>query len=372
MKFRKAFKKNAGKQTLPLSPLFSALGRNEKTEEDIHDLKEVEYYKGLADKKIQCQVCPRYCIINPGETCFCLTRKNHGGKLYSHAFNKPCKIIPDDPIEKLPLHHFYPGSKTLSIATGGCNLRCLYCQNWQISQSKPEELKNFRLSPQDTLEGANSASVKTIAFTYTEPMAFLEYAKAIAQHTHPKGIKNVVATSLFIEEKPLVDFCKYVDAFSVDLKGFTETFYREVCGISLKPVLDRMITLKQLGVWFEIVILLIPHYNNSDKEITEMCKWTKKYLGDKVPVYFSRFVPLYKLRNYPQTSIQDIERACEIALAEGIQFVYSGNVAPHKYNNTYCPNCKKVILERLGFETFSNYLKKNRCGYCDVEIAGIF
>ncbi len=375
MESRRDFLKNLGKQSITLAALpyvLSALGWLDEIEGAIFDPKEVEFYRKLPGRKIQCHVCPRHCVLNSGETCFCLTRKNHNGRLLNHAFNSPCKLIPNDPIEKLPLHHFFPGSQTLSIATGGCNLRCQYCQNWQISQKKPDELRNFKLTPKDAYEGTKATSVKTIAYTYTEPVAFLEYAKAIAKYTHPKGIKNVVATALFINEKPLRDLCQYVDAMAVALKGFNETFYQKICGEPLKPVLDRILTLKKIGIWFEIVTLLVPTYNTDDKEIKKMCRWIRRYVGKDVPIHFSRFVPRYKLRHLPQTPVQDINRACEIALSEGLRYVYSGNVAPHKYNNTYCPNCKKVVFERLGFKTLSSHINKNKCGHCGYKIEGIF
>lgn len=374
---RREFLKDLGKKTLTLAALPHILNLmgwigEEAEAAMLGNYMEVEFYKRLPDKKIQCFVCPRHCILDAGETCFCLTRKNHDGRLYAHAFNNPCKLIPDDPIEKLPLHHYYPGAQTLSIATGGCNMRCLYCQNWQISQKKPEEVKTFSLTKEEATEGARSTGVKALAFTYTEPVSFLEYAKTIAKYAKPRGIKSVCATALFINEKPLKDLCRYIDAFAVALKGFSETFYQKVCGEPLKPVLDAIITLKKQRKWFEIVSLLVPTYNTSDKEIKEMCQWVRRYVGKDTPMHFSRFVPRFKLKHLPQTSVQDINRACEIAQAEGIQYVYSGNVAPHPKNNTYCHNCKKPVIERLGFKILSRQMKKNKCSNCGERIPGIF
>ena len=372
---RRDFLKTLGKGALCLGGvpwLLHQLGLLEEVEaREIGGKIEVEFYKKLSGKRVQCFVCPRYCVLEDGEICFCLTRQNLRGRLINHAYKEVCKIIPNDPIERLPLHHFYPKTQTLSLATGGCNLRCLYCQNWQLSQRKPVELRNISLTPKQAYQGVKATSVQAIAYTYTEPVAFLEYMKAIARYTKPRGVKQVVATALFINEKPLRDLCQYIDAFAVALKGFNELFYQKVCGEPLQPVLDRILTLKNEGVWLEIVTLLVPTYNTSEKEIQSMCRWIRKYVGRDTPLHFTRFFPRYKLKHLPMTSLQDLERACEIALSEGLRYVYIGNVAPHRYNHTYCPRCQKAVIERLGFKVLSIHLRQNRCKFCGYTIQGV-
>ena len=261
--------------------------------------RQIDFYERLPEKRIQCFVCPLHCVLNDGETCFCRTRTNVGGSLFTRAYNNPC-ILRTDPIEKVPLNHFLPGTETLSIGVGGCNLRCLYCQNWQQSQKLPEELTTFDLTPAQAVEAAKKKGLDTIAFTYTEPVAFLEYAKDIAKAAKEADLRVVVASAGFVETKPVLDFAKYVDAFCFSLKGFDEDFYYRVTGVHLDPVLEAIKAIKKRSkCWLELVNLVVPTYNDDLGRIKKMVVWIRNNLGGNVPVHFARFVPMYQLTNLP-------------------------------------------------------------------------
>lgn len=336
-------------------------------------LKEVanENYDSLPGKKTKCYICPLNCILEDGQTCFCRTRKNHAGKLFSHAYNNPCVLLVD-PVEKTPLNHFLPGSSALSIAVGGCNLRCLYCQNWQQSQAKPEELKTFELTSKDAVEGAKKKDCKVIAYTYTEPASFYEYIMEIAALAKEYKIKNVAATAAYINPKPMKDLCKVIDGFAVALKGFDEKYYEKVLGSKLKPVLKALEVVKESGKWLEITTLIVPTYNDDLTKIKEMCVWIKQNLGTKVPYHFARFVPEYKLKDLPRTPLQTLEKCRDIALETGLEYVYLSNVAPHEGNDTFCPKCKGKVVKRLGFKILENSLDNGACKKCGTKLPGVW
>lgn len=346
---------------------------NALAQEKVESFREVDprYYLKLDGRQTQCRVCPLNCFLKPGDTCFCRTRKNHDGRLMSHGYGNPC-IVTIDPIEKLPLAHFLPGEQTLSIAVGGCNLRCLYCQNWNESQSKPDDLKNFDISGEKAIEGAAKKNIRLMAYTYTEPVAFYEYARDVSVLARAKKMKNVVATALFINEAPLRELCKTTDAFAVALKGFDEKFYDKVLGSQLAPVLKSLEILKEEKVWFEIVTLIVPTYNDDLAKIKEMIAWIKKTLGTKVPLHFGRFVPQYRLKDLPRTPVPTLEKCRDMALDAGLDHVYIFNVAPHEGNNTICRGCKKVVIERLGFKVLRNDLEKGACKYCRSKLPGVW
>jgi len=311
------------------------------------------------------------CVLAEGKTCFCRTRTNIKGTLYSRAWGNPC-IVSLDPIEKLPLSNYLPGETVVSLATGGCNLRCTYCQNWEQSQKKPDDVKpTFDLDPGQAVASAVKKEVGTIAFTYTEPTAFLEYTFDIAAEAKRKGVRCVSGTAAYINKRPIREACKVIDAFSVTLKGFDETFYKKVCAVELKPVLSAIEEIKSEGRWLELSTLIVPTYNDDIGKVKEMAKWIRKTLGTKVPWHFARFVPRYKLRNVPQTPVQTLEDARKVALDEGIEFVYTSNIAPHEGNNTRCPKCDRMLIERVGFRVIENTIKTGRCR-CGKSIAGVF
>jgi pyruvate formate lyase activating enzyme len=331
-----------------------------------------KYYKQLSESRTQCFICPLNCILKPGETCFCRTRTNYKGRLICHAYNNPCIVIPDDPIEKLPLNHFMPGENTLALGTGGCNLRCLYCQNWKYSQAKPHDLETINLPKQKAVKHALKKKVRIMAYTFTEPVVFLEYMVEIAELAKKKGMKNVCATAGFINKRALKDLCKLIDGFAVALKAFNEKFYEKVCGQSLKPILKALETIKSQRRWLEVVYLVVPTYNDDLKEIEKMCKWYRKNLGSDTPLHFGRFVPEYKLKDLPRTPQQTLEKCRDIGLDAGIKYVYIFNLSPHEGNNTFCPKCKTPVIQRLGFKILTNNMKNGRCGKCRKKIPGIW
>lgn len=335
-------------------------------------VREIDFYERLPENKIQCFVCPLDCVLEDGETCFCRTRTNVGGRLFTRAYSNPC-ILRVDPIEKLPLNHFRPGSKTLTIGIGGCNVRCLYCQNWQQSQKMPDALKTFKLTPAEAVAAAKKRGLDTIAFSYTEPVAFIEYAKDTAKLAKRAGLKVVVATAAFVHSKSLLDFAKYVDAFSIALKGFDEEFYYRSLGIQLEPVLDAIKLVKRrTKCWLELVNLVVPTYNDDPEVIGKMVRWVRKELGGNVPVHFARFVPMYKLKNLPRTPVQTLEAAHAAAREAGLRYAYTSNIAPHPGNNTYCAKCETPVVQRLGFKVLENGLNKGVCGNCRERLPGVW
>ncbi len=332
---------------------------------------EVKYYEKLPGRRVHCSLCPYECILAPGETCPCRTRTNHGGVLLNHSYGNPC-IINQDPIEMLPMNHFLPGTKTLSIGLAGCNLRCAYCQNWQVSQKRPDQTKNVDLSERAAAETTKQKRLTSIAFTYTEPVVFSEYVLAVSKEARSKKVPVVVATAAYINRKPLVELCRHVTAFTVTLKGFTEDFYRRICGVRLKPVLESLETIKSQGKWLEVVNLIVPDENDSPGEIREMSNWVRRNLDEETPLHFLRFVPEYQMRNVPRTPLETLERARDIALDAGLKFVYISNVAPHDGNNTYCAKCHSLLVERVGYRVLRNKVRGGKCAYCGAKVPGIW
>lgn len=334
--------------------------------------REVDFYERLSDGTVVCGVCPHHCMLDDGETGICLARTNVGGKHYSRAYGHPC-ILRVDSIEKVPLSHFVPGTRTMTIATGGCNLRCLYCQNWQQSQTRPDELKTFDLTPEQAVKAAKEKGIEVIAFNYTEPVAFLEYAKDIARAARKAEIRVVAATGAYVEPEPLIDFAQYVDAITIGLKGFTEDFYETVCGVRLDGVLESIKTIKKkTNCWLELVNLIVPTYNDDPNTIRKMVGWIRRNVGLTTPLHFSRFVPMYRLTNLPRTSVTTLETACNIARRVGLKYVYTSNIAPHDGNNTYCSKCGFSLIQRLGFKILDNRLRDGRCPQCHTRIPGVW
>ncbi len=364
---RRAFLEGAA-GVLPALEILEAFGREA---EQSNFLKEVPESKTLDGRRTQCFVCPLNCVLDPGQTCFCRTRTNHDGRLLSHAYGNPC-ILAVDPVEKLPLAHFMPGERTLSLAVGGCNLRCLYCQNWQQSQSRPEELKTFDLPPDKAVEGAGKKDVRILAYAYTEPVAFLEYAADVSALARRNGLRNVVASALFVNPDPLRRLCRNVDAFAAALKGFDESFYEKVLGSQLKPVLRALEVVREENVWLEIVNLVVPGYNDDFSKIKEMVDWIRKTLGAGIPLHFGRFVPEYRLKDLPRTPLPTLERCRKIAQDAGLEHVYIFNVSPHEGNNTRCQACHKEVILRLGFKILENRMVDGACGFCRARIPGIW
>jgi pyruvate formate lyase activating enzyme len=329
------------------------------------------WFTPLEGRAILCTLCPRECLVRDGERGHCQVRENREGKYYSLVYGNPCAVHLD-PIEKKPFFHFHPSSWSFSIATAGCNLDCKFCQNWEISQATPEEVFSYDFSPERTVEEAVRSGAKSIAYTYVEPTIFHEYMVDTCRLARKAGLLNVCHTNAFINPEPLRELCTVIDAVNCDLKGFTEEFYREMCGGRLAPVLDSLKTLKRLGVHLEITNLVIPSGNDELTLAGKMCRWIASKLGAETPVHFSRFYPLYKLRSLPPTPVATLEKLRAAAFSTGLKYVYIGNIPGHEGQHTYCPKCGKAVVRRTGFMVGEVHLERDMCGYCGEPIAGIW
>ncbi len=329
------------------------------------------WYKKLPKKKVECQLCPQNCKVDDTERGFCGTRENRSGKYFSLVYSRPCSLNMD-PIEKKPLFHVLPGSYTFSLATAGCNMDCKACQNWQISQSRPEQVRSYNLSPEELVGRAKSNGSKIISYTYTEPVVFLEYVMDSARIARKAGLRNCMITGGSIEVAPLKEALEVLDAVKVDLKSFSNETYRRHCKGELKPVLRTIETVKKRGRWLELVYLVIPTINDTDREVKKMCRWVKRTVGPDVPVHFTRFHPDYQLKHLPPTPYSTLKRCYQIAQAEGLHFPYVGNVYNRDGEDTLCPKCHKRIIKRRGFNVRTNTLIQGKCPHCKVKIPGIW
>ncbi len=334
-------------------------------------IREARYYEQLDHKQIRCKLCPRECVIDDRERGYCGVRENREGIYYTLVYSRPCTYH-IDPIEKKPLFHFLPGTMAFSLATAGCNLNCKFCQNWEISQVGPEQVRSIYAPPEQIAAAAAKYDCPSIAYTYSEPTIFYEYMEDTIEAGHREDVKSVVITAAYIEQKPLENLCRKADAIKVDLKAFSEKYYKEVVNGELKPVLDALVTMRKNKVWTEIVYLMVPTLNDSEREIRSLSRWIKQNLGPDVPIHFTRFHPQYLLKNLPPTPLASLERAKNIADAEGLHFVYIGNVPDHKAENTYCPYCGELLIARTGFLIKSNKIGNGRCYHCQKKIPGIW
>jgi len=369
-------------------------------------MKEALYYKKLKNKIVNCALCPANCVIKPNNFGNCGARKNIDGTLYSLVYAKPVSVS-IDPIEKKPLYHFLPGSNALSIGTLGCNLHCLHCQNYDISQSKADQPQK-EIQPKEIVETAIKNNCKSISYTYNEPTIFYEYVLETAKLARKKGIKNTMVTNGYINIEPLKELYPLIDAANIDLKSLDEDFYKKVCKVRLKPVLEAIKLLnpkdskgfrseaskpfrkskafsKRLGnsknfqseikktkTWIELTNLIIPGYNDKKQQIESLVKWIKENIGIKTPLHFSAFYPNYKLLDAEKTPPETLLKAKEIALKQGLKYVYLGNTQLPDSGSTYCPKCNKLLIERIGFQINKNNIRKNSCPYCNEKIDGIF
>ena len=332
---------------------------------------ECKFYKTLFDGQVQCRLCPRKCIIPEGKRGTCGIRENRGGKRYLITYGKPCSLGVE-PIEKAPFFHFMPGHRRLVLATVGCVLRCRFCQNWQISQAVFEKVPYMELTPEQVVGVALREKVKSICFTFSEPVVFYEYMYDIAKLARANGLKTSMVSSGYIETEPFLELLKVLDAVKIDLKGFTEKFYEEMAAADLQPILNSIQTAKKSGKWLEIVNLVIPGYNDDPQDMRKMCLWLKKNAGADTPVHFTRFFPEYKLKSVPPTPVGTLVRAYAIARAAGLRYVYVGNVPSHPMENTNCPKCGKTLIARQGFQVAKNALKNGRCPYCGEKLRGLW
>ena len=301
-------------------------------------------------EKIFCDLCPRACVMKEGDRGFCFVRQNIEGQMYLTTYGKSTGFC-IDPIEKKPFFHFLPGTKAFSIATAGCNLACLNCQNWNISQHSPTETRNYDLFPAKVVESALKGRCSSIAYTYSEPVVFYEYAMETAKLAHQAGIKNLFKTAGYINEMPLRLIAPYLDGVNVDLKSFSDDVYQKLNAGSLAPVLKTIQVLKELNVWVEITNLVVPSWTDDFNKIREMCIWLKNNGLEHTPLHFSRFTPMHRLSQLPPTPVETLVKAREIALQEGLMQVFIGNVPGKNFENTQCPKCQKVLIEREGFRS---------------------
>lgn len=335
--------------------------------------KEAMFYVKLDKKTVQCQLCPQRCVLANGMRSFCRAREPREGKLYTLVYGNPTSAHPYDPIEKKPLFHFLPATTTFSIATAGCNFRCKYCQNWQISQLRPEETSNYLLSPEDTVAKAIETKSPTIAYTYSEPSIFYEYMLDTAKIAKVKGIKNIYHSNGSLNPDPAEEIALYLDGANIDLKGFTQDFYSKIPEGYLETVLHTLKVLKKKGVWVEITNLIIPTANDNMADIGKMARWIRDNLGKETPIHFSRFHPLYRLKHMFSTPVSTLERARSTAMNAGLQFVYIGNVPGHSAESTYCPQCKKAVIRRVGYTILEkNIDSKGRSTCCSYPIPGVW
>ena len=320
---------------------------------------------------IQCQLCPKLCVIEPGQIGECRVRINIDGVLRTVVYGYPCSIH-IDPIEKKPLFHFLPSTNILSLATVGCNLHCQNCQNWEISQANPEDSRAVFCPPEKLVQLTGQYHCPSLAYTYTDPIVYYEYTYDTAKLAKQANISNVLVTAGYINEEPWKKLLQYVDAANIDLKAMSDDFYRQVCSATLKPVQKSLVLARASGILVEVTNLIIPTLNDKPEQISELVRWVKANLGGDTPMHFSRFFPRYKMRNLPPTSLKTLDLAREIAMSEGLNFVYIGNISSKEGQNTYCPGCKALLIERSGYTILQNRLKAGCCPDCYKEIYGVW
>ncbi len=358
---------------LSLSCLFGfpESSRAQRAQKGLIKTKLSPYFTSLDGGEIRCELCPHRCRVARGKRGSCRVRENRDGKYYSLVYGNLCAVHLD-PIEKKPFFHLLPATTSFSLATVGCNFQCKFCQNWEISQAFPEDVYSYEVTPEMVVKKAKEMGARSVAYTYVEPTIFYEYMLDTCHLVKKAGLLNVTHSNGFINQAPLQTLCRVLDAANIDLKGFTETFYQELCGGELTPVLETLKTLKREKVHLEITNLIIPTKNDEMPVIRDMCLWIKRELGADTPIHFSRFYPLYKLKSLPPTPVSTLEKARAVALSAGLEYVYIGNIPGHEGENTFCPKCKKMILQRAGYMVGEVRMKGGKCGYCGNPIPGIW
>ncbi len=323
-------------------------------------------------QRVVCDLCPRHCALKPGERGFCFVRENRDGRVVSTTYGR-CTGLCIDPIEKKPLHQFYPGTAVLSFGTPGCNLGCRFCQNWTMTRSRDIEAACTPAAPEAIAQAAKQHHCRSVAFTYNDPIIWAEYAIDTARACHALGVKTVAVTSGYITDQARADFFEMIDAANVDLKGFTDDFYRQYCAGRLQPVLDTLRWLaRESSTWLEITNLVIPQANDSPADIERMCRWIVEELGADVPLHFSAFHPDFKLTDRGSTPADTLRMAFDIARKAGLRYVYTGNVYDPERQHTYCPGCGQAVIRREGYTLDAFDICDGRCRRCQTPIAGRF
>jgi len=336
-------------------------------------MKEAMFYRQLENSRVVCELCPHFCKLKENQIGICGVRKNISGKLHSLVYGKAIAVHVD-PIEKKPLFHVAPGSQSFSMSTVGCNFHCKFCQNHDISQVKiVDDMSRFsrELNPDELVTIAKQNSCISIAYTYTEPTIYFEYAYDTAKIAHNSGILNVFVTNGYINPEPLQFIQEYLDAANVDLKSYSENFYKKLVGAKLAPVLETLKLMKKLNIWIEVTTLVIPDENDSEQELAAIASFIKNELGAETPWHISRFYPNYQLTDHPPTPVSTLNKAREIGFDEGLRYVYLGNVPGTDAENTYCYNCGKLLIERYGYQIIERNIDAGKCKFCGVKIDGL-
>ena len=363
---KKSLALSAGMMCFPCRSVFS-----EMPPEELVVYKKIAMFQEETARGIMCRICPNECVLKEGELSKCNNRKVHDSKLYTLAFGNPCTVNVD-PVEKKPLYHFLPGSKAFSIATAGCNLVCLNCQNWTISQISPDKTRNFDLMPEKVVEECVKNNCSSIAYTYSEPVTFYEYVFETATLARNAGVKNIFKSNGYINTEPLKKLCSVIDAANIDLKAFTESSYLKLTGGKLQPVLDSLKVLKDSGVWLEITNLIVPDWTDNLSDIGNMCKWLSDNGFKNIPLHFSRFYPMHKLEQLPPTPVEILNNAYSIAKEEGLKYVYTGNAPGNEISDTKCPSCNSTVVVRQGYRISSNTITDGKCNKCGSKIDGVW
>ncbi len=327
------------------------------------------WFEKLENNKLKCTLCPKFCELKVGHRGPCRVRENRDGKGYTLAYGNPA-LIQEDPIERKPYFHVLPGSRSLSIATAGCNLSCKFCEVWDMALTAPEELYAYEVSPEETIEYASESKVGSLSYSFGEPVVFYEYMKDIAVRAKETGLLNLMHTAGYINREPLEEISGYLDGVNVDLKSIENSFYKEIVGGELQTVLDTLRYLRKKNMHIEITNMVIPTLNDDRKQIKKMCDWIVRNLGPSIPVHFARFYPLYKLSGLPRTPVATLDMARETAMTAGLEYVYVSRVTGHEGENTFCPKCNNKIISRVGFVIDEINIDRGRCEYCKNLIPG--
>ena len=352
-------------------PFLRAAASPPKAAGDDLTAREASWYKKLEEGRVECGLCPQACTVADMERGMCGNRENRGGTYYTLVWGRACAVHVD-PIEKKPFFHVMPGEKALSFSTAGCNVECKFCQNWEISQFRPEQVTAYDLPPRALVAAAKRTGARLTAATYGEPVVFWEYVRDVAAAANAAGLKPTVVSNGFIKEEALREVAPSLAAIKIDLKSFREKYYEEQIRGKLEPVLKTLQVIRELGVWLEIVVLLVPTLNDSAEEIRDLSQWVHTTLGPDVPVHFTRFHPTYRLTDLPPTPVATLERSWNIGREAGLNYVYLGNVPGHPGENTVCPGCGEILIRRVGFRVIKNDLVKGACPTCKRKIPGVW
>ena len=337
----------------------------------LNQTHEARWWEAMPDGRLHCYLCPRHCHIGEGQAGFCFIRKNEAGRLLQLGYGRPA-ALQIDPIEKKPLNHFFPNTRVFSMGTAGCNMGCFFCQNWDISKAKSDQVNAAHLTPEQVVLTAINYRTPSIAFTYNEPTIWAEYVIDIARVAREYGLNTVMVSNGYITREAFFDVYQHIDAANIDLKAFTENFYGKITLTHLQPVLDTLRWLRhETNVWFEITNLIIPTLNDADEELKQLCGWVLENLGDDVPLHFTAFHPDFKLLDKPRTPPETLHRARAIATDMGLKFAYEGNIYSEGANTT-CPGCKRVVIRRSWHDILLNDAPEGKCHHCDTQLAGVF